>query len=169
MALYQFLFPLVGFLASGVPSRLSIPALVTNLNNSIFEELDSPPEPLPSSSSSEQPRFQMQCKDVGPVKRPPLPQINQPAQSSGSHSQATTRRKKPPKPSGARSKRGLSISTDSGLPEGSQPKKRTRKESTISRDKLKKKRESFSFTCCFDHRLFLLSNSNICSSWSTNI
>ena len=141
VALYQFLFPLVEYF-DGTPSRLSTLALVANLDNSIFGELDSPQESLSSPTSSEQPRIQTQCKDIGPVKRPlPLPQpSNQPAQASRSSSRASNQKyKNPPKPSATRAKRRLSTATDSGLPD--QPKKRKRKESTISRDKLKKKRK----------------------------
>jgi len=162
-ALYQFLFPLVDYGPNRMPIRMFDRSLVDEFDSSIFEDLDSPPDSLPSSTSLERPRLQMQSKDVGPVKRPPLPLNNQPAQSSSSSSRATTQKKNPPKPSAVRSKRSLSISTGSGQPEGSQPKKRTRKESTVSRDKLKNKRESHSLIRCFDRRLFLLCDPDVCS------
>jgi hypothetical protein len=140
VALYQFLFPLVEFLAGGTPSRLSAPGLVANLDNSIFEELDSPQELLSPPTTLERSRVQMQCKDVGPVERLFPPLSNQPAQTSESSSRPQRKNPPKPKPSGTRAKRSQSTAADSGLPE-SQPRKRKRKESTISRDKLKKKRE----------------------------
>src|SRR5437879_4055499 len=75
-ALYQFLFPLVGFRADGTPSRLSDPSLVSNIDTKIFQDLDSPP-PLDTAESLSNSMDQLKrlqnvnsrYKDVGPVKR----------------------------------------------------------------------------------------------------
>ena len=85
-----------------------------------------------------------QYKDIGPVRRPPLPPSNQPMQISEGSSRKPQKQRKPPKPHGERAKRTLSTKEATGLPQNQRLKKRKRPDnsSTTYFSKLKKNRES---------------------------
>jgi hypothetical protein len=150
-ALYQFLFPLVGFQVDGTPFRLFDTTLVAHIDESIFEELDLPPETPPPSSSTQQPKGS-QYKNIGPVMRPPLPP---PLATRPASSKAPNRQQDPAKPHGSRKRRTLRA--------GEPLKKRRKMENTLYFQKLKKQSESN----CSEHESHLFVVVLILSSLSS--